>query len=134
MNKKLLFALWGVLFVLCAALGFVPEPAGMLKALMVLLAIGFFVPPALLIRLSRRSGDRGSLKLIRNLAAASLLLTVVLIIVNFLSFAASETLGNILNSILIIVSAPMVCSRYWALSLFLWACLMFAAGTKPKKA
>ena len=133
MNKKPLFALWGGLFVLCAALGFIPEPAGVLKGLMVLLAIAFFVPPIALIRRSREQHDLRTLKLIRNLAIASLVLTVVLIIANFLSIAASETLGSILYSILIIVSSPMVCGRYWVLSLFLWACLLFAAAEKPKK-
>ena len=133
MNNKLLFALWGGLFILCAALGFLPEPAGVLKILMVLLAIVFFVPPMVLIRRSRRTHDRRTLKLVRCLSATSLVLTVALIICNFLSFAASETLGGILNSVLIIVSAPMVCGQYWVLSLFLWACLLFATAEKPKK-
>lgn len=133
MNKKLLFALWGGLFVLCAALGFIPAPAGILNALLVLLAIAFFIPPFVLIRRSREQHDRRTLKLIRNLAIASLTLTVVLIIANFLSIAASETLGSILYSMLIIVSSPMVCGRYWVLSLFLWACLLFAAAEKPKR-
>ena len=133
MNKKLLFALWGGLFILCAALGFLPEPAGVLKILMVLLAVAFFVPPMVLIRRSREQHDRRTLKLIRNLSIASLTLTVVLIIANFLSIAGSETLGSILYSMLIIVSSPMVCGRYWVLSLFLWACLLFAAAEKPKR-
>lgn len=132
MKKHSLFALWGGLFVLCAALGFIPAPAGILKALLVLLAVAFFVPPMLLIRRSREQHDRRTLTLIRNLAIASLVLTVVLIIANFLSIAASETLGSILYSMLIIVSSPMVCGRYWVLSLFLWACLLFAAGPKRK--
>ena len=44
MNKKLLFVLWGVLFVLTAGLGFLPEAAGWMTALSLL----FFLPPALL--------------------------------------------------------------------------------------
>ena len=42
MNKKLSFTIWGVLFAVCAALGFVPQPEGALKVLMVILALGFF--------------------------------------------------------------------------------------------
>ena len=133
MNKKLLLALWGGLFVLCAGLGFIPEPTGILKALLIILAVGFFVPPILLIHLSHKTRDHRTLALVRNLAIASLVLTVILIIANFLSFAASETLGNILNSVLIIVSCPMICGQYWTLSLFLWACLMIAAGKERKK-
>ena len=133
MKKQYLFALWGGFFALCATLGFIPDPAGALKVLMTLLSIAFFVPGALLLRLSRQNGDRNTVVLVRNLAAASLALTALLIIANFLSAMASEKLGNILHSVLIIVSSPMVCSQYWALSLFLWACLMIASVNILKK-
>ena len=43
MTEKKLYMLWGVLFILCAALGFIPEPEGLLKALLVLVSILFFV-------------------------------------------------------------------------------------------
>ena len=127
MKKHVLFALWGGLFVLCAVLGFIPAQGSALKVLMILLSVAFFVPGALLLRLSAQSNDRNTAALVRNLAIASLLLTVILIIANFFSVLGSEALGSILYSILIIVSAPMVCSGYWALSLFLWACLMIGA-------
>ena len=45
MNNKILFALWGVLFILCAGLGFLPEATGWTTAA----AILFFLPPALLL-------------------------------------------------------------------------------------
>ncbi|MBO5129280.1 MAG: hypothetical protein J6B95_02910 [Oscillospiraceae bacterium] len=128
MNQKSCFALWGGMFALCAGLGFIAEPVGLLKALMVLLSLGFFVPGFLLLRDARRRGDRNTLALIRNLAALSLLTTLILLIANFLSVMAGEILGSILYYVLIIVSAPMICGQYWAVSLFLWACLMIAAG------
>lgn len=127
MKKQYLFALWGGLFVLCAALGFIPAPGSALKILMLLLSLVFFVPAGLLLQLCSKTGDRNTALLIRNLAAASLILTAVLIMANFFSALGSALLGNILHSILIIVSSPMVCSGYWALSLFLWACLMIGA-------
>ena len=127
MKKEYLFALWGGLFVLCAALGFIPAPGKALQILMTLLAISFFVPGALLLWLSAKTGDRDTALLIRNLAAASLILTAILIIANFFSALGSALVGNILYNILIVVSSPMVCSGYWALSLFLWACLMIAS-------
>lgn len=127
MKKQYLFALWGGLFALCAGLGFIPAPDTALQVLMTLLSVVFFIPGFLLLRLSSRSGDRDTAVLVRNLAAASLLLTLLLIIANFFSVLGSERLGNILYSILIIVSSPMVCSGYWVLSLFLWACLMIGA-------
>lgn len=132
MNQKYLFALWGGLFALCAALGFIPEPDGALKILMMLLSLAFFVPGALLLRHSHRTGDRLTPLLVRNLSAASLILTAILIIANFLSVLASTFWGNVLYSILVIVSSPMICSGYWALSLFLWASLMITAARQAK--
>jgi hypothetical protein len=127
MKKQYLFGLWGGLFTLCAALGFISNPGKALQILMTLLSVAFFVPGGLLLWLSAKSGDRDIALLIRNLSAASLILTAILIIFNFFSALGSALLGNILHSILIVVSSPMVCSGYWALSLFLWACLMISA-------
>ena len=127
MKKQYLYALWGGMFALCTAFGFIPAPGTALKILMTLISVAFFIPGALLLHLSAKSGDRELAALVRNLAAASLALTLILIIVNFFSVLGSEVLGNILYSILIIVSSPMVCSGYWVLSLFLWACLMIGA-------
>ena len=127
MKKHYLFALWGGLFAICAALGFTPAPGTALKILLTLLSVAFFIPGALLLHLSAKSGDRSTAELVRNLAAASLAFTLILIVANFFSALGGETLGNILYSVLVIVSAPMVCSGYWALSLFLWACLMIGA-------
>ena len=125
MKNKVLFALWGVLWILCAGLGFIAESSWLLT----LMAVACFVPPLMLLR----SGKRRDLELIRNLSAASLVLTMVLIIANFLSFAASDALGVILHCLLVIISSPMVCSGYWVLSLFLWAVLLFASVGALKK-
>ena len=43
------------------------------------------------------------------------------------------TMGNALFGVLIVVSSPMVCSGYWALSLFLWACLLMVSHSLVKK-
>lgn len=127
MKKHHLFALWGGLFALCAALGFIQNPGNALRVLMRILSVVFFVPGALLLRHSHQTGDKEAAVLVRNFSAASLLLTSVLLVANFISALAPAMLGNILHSILIIVSAPMFCSGYWVLSLFLWACLMIVA-------
>ena len=127
MKPKTLFALWGGLFVLCAALGFVNTASTALQVLMTVLSIAFFLPGALLLRLSKETGNREIALLVRNLSAASLILTAVLLIANFLSVFAPKLLGDILHGMLIVVSAPMICSGYWALSMFLWACLMICA-------
>ena len=127
MKPKTLFILWGSLFALCAALGFVNTASTALQALMTLLSIAFFIPGALLLRLSRESSNREIALLVRNLSAASLVLTVLLLIANFLSVLAPAWLGNMLHIMLVIISAPMICSGYWVLSLFLWACFMIYA-------
>lgn len=121
MNNKILFALWGSLYVLCAVLGFIPEPTGALRILMILLAVACFVPPLVLIH----SAGSHTRRLVRNLAALWLVLTVALIIGNFLTVTASATVGNILYSLLVIVSSPMICGQYWVVSLFGWAYLLF---------
>ena len=121
MQKKTLFILWGGLFVLCAALGFIPNPTGALRILMILLAIACFVPPLLLIR----TKERAVLQLIRNLAILWLVLTMVLICFNFLSATSSEAMGNLMYRLLVMISSPMICGQYWIMSLFGWAWLLF---------
>lgn len=129
MNKKTLSAAWAVLFTLCAGLGFIPNPQGFGKAVLVTAAVCAFIPPFLLLRL----GDPDTARLIRSLSALSLGLTVVLLIVNLLSVRLPESVGNFLYAMLVIVSSPMICAQYWVLSLFLWACLLFAGISKLKK-
>lgn len=133
MNKTAYFALWAGLYILCAGLGFIPAPEGLLSWLMVALAVGFFLPPFLLVRSAGGEGDRLTIALVRNLAVLSLGLTVVSLIANFLSVMASEAVGNAMYAILVILSAPMLCGQYWVLSLFLWACLLFYSISQLKK-
>lgn len=130
MNRKTLFALWGGLYALCAALGFIPAPAGALKALLVVLAAASFVPPLMIVYGKK---DVHTLQLVRNLSAWWLLLTTALLVLNFMSATAPENLGNLLHCVLVIVSSPMICGQYWVLSLFGWAFVLFAAMAQLKK-
>ena len=125
MKKPVLFALWGGMFILCAGLGFIQTPSAYAQNLMTLAAVLFFVPPALLLWQFRKV--RRILSILRNLSLLSLGLTVVLIVLNILSVTGTEAAGNMLNSMLIVVSSPMICSGSWAMSLFLWACLMIVS-------
>lgn len=133
MNKKFLLSLWGVLLALCAGLGLIREPDGVVAWLLTMLAVASFVPPLLLVYRGKKRGDRGTLRLIRGLSAASLALTLVLLIANFLSVAASQTVGDILYGMLVVAATPMVCSQIWVLSLFLWAYLMISCHSALKK-
>ena len=129
MNQKTLFALWGGLYALCAGLGFIPAPAGVLKALLAVLAVTFFVPPLMIVY---GKSNRHTLQLVRNLAAWWLVLTTALLVINFMSAAAPVHLGDLLYAVLVIVSSPMICGQYWVLSLFGWAFVMFAAMAQLK--
>lgn len=127
MKNQFLYALWGSLFILCAGLGFIPEPAGALSVLLTGLSILFFLPPAVVVWKGRREKDRQGLMLVRNLSIVSLGLSATLIIANFLVAFRSELLGDILHGVLVVVSSPMICSGHWAMSLFFWACLLIAS-------
>ena len=133
MSNTVLYALWGALFVLCAALGFVTEPGEGLQFLMSTLSVALFLPPFLLNYRSAKAGDRRTLELIRNLALGWLAVTSLLLVGNFLTVFASEWLGNLLYSLLILVSSPLVACGSWALAIFLWACVFFDARSKLKK-
>ena len=127
MNKKLLYAFWAGLFILCACCGFIQESEGTLQFLLTAVSILFFLPPVLLLWDAGKQKDLHTLKLIRNLSALSLGMTLVLLVLNFLTAMQSEFLGQVLHYVLVIVSSPMICSGHWALSLFLWACLLTAS-------
>ena len=133
MNTTSYFSLWGGMFILCAGLGFIPAAEGFAKFCLVALSLGFFVPPACLLRHAQRKTDKLTIRIVRNLSFASLVLTLVLIVANFMSLMTPEAVGNMLYILLAIVSTPMICSQYWVLSLFLWACLMLWAQRMLKK-
>ena len=123
MKPKHLWLAWLYLFVLCAALGFIPEPYGLVKALLVIAAICFFIPGGLLLA----NGGRKTAKKIMLISGLSLVLTMVLIILNFASALMPEFWGSFFYILMGILTAPMLCGQFWVLSLFGWACLL-AAG------
>ena len=127
MTQKNLFALWGCLFILCAGLGFIPEPEGALAVFLTALSLTSFLPPALLLYRAAKERDLPALKLIRNLSALSLVVTLAVLLLNFACAMGSEFWGTVLYYVLDIVSSPMVCSGHWAMSLFLWACLLMVS-------
>ena len=133
MKKQVLFGLWAGLFIVCAGLGFIPEPEGSVRILLTLISLVFFVPPAVLVYDAVKAADKHTLLLVRNFSAVSLGLTALLLVLNFLSVLGSEGLGTFLYYVLVIVSSPMVCCGSWALSLFLWACLLMASLQMLKK-
>lgn len=134
MKNRYLYAIWGGLYIVCALLGCVAAPQGLIKGLLVFLSLAFFVPGGILLYRAVRSSDKKQVCLLRNISALSLGATLLALILNFLSVTASETIGNLTYGLLILVSSPMICSQYWFTSLFLWGCLLFTAiRYMPKK-
>ena len=127
MRKTGLLAAWGGLFVICAGLGFLPEPQGALRGLLIALAVVFFLPGALLLWQGRRQKDDDAIRLVRNLSALSLGLTLALLVANVASVLAPETVGDLLHGVLGVVSVPMFCGQVWVMSLFFWACLLICS-------
>lgn len=133
MNQKILYALWGGLYILCAGLGFIPNPAGAGRIALILVALVFFLPGAVLLYRSGKAGDRKTARVVRNLSLASLGLTLVALVLNFLSPRMSAGMGDLLYGLLVIVSSPMVCSQHWFMSMFCWACLLMASLSRLRK-
>ena len=127
MKYRITSTLWAALFVLCAGLGFLPTPEGVVRQTLTALSVAFFVPPGLLLYWASREKQIFWLLLVRNLSAASLLASLVLLVANLLSAMASQAVGEALYVLLIILASPMVCSGIYALSLFLWACLLIGS-------
>lgn len=136
MKDKHLYLYWLYLFILCAALGFIPaERSPLVAALLALLSIAFFVPGVMLLYRGIQRRQRAHLKIILILSTCSLALTLVLFIANTLTVLAPDNilLGNILNALLVVFSAPMMCAPYQFLGMFGWACLLFTAISYWKK-
>ena len=127
MKNKTLYLTWGGLFILCGLLGFIPEPSGFLRVVLVILSLAFFVPGWFLLR-------QGQGKTVGVLGAVSLGVTLLLLVLNLMSGRANQAAGDFLYGLLVFFSAPMVCCQYWALSLFLWACTMLSGFSAAKKA
>ena len=133
MSNTVLYALWGALYALCAGLGFITGPKNSTRILMTVFSLALFLPPFLLNYRAAQKKDRRTLTLVRNLAFYWLVLASVLLVGNFLTVFASETLGNLMHMLLIIVASPLIASGSWALTIFLWACVFFDARAKLKK-
>ena len=127
-DKGILKAIWAGMFILCAVMGYLPQTTQANRILLMILAGLFFVPPGLDVWFSYQRKDAGELRLVRNLCMISLGSTLLLLVANMLSVLGnSHALGDGLYWVLVLVSTPMICGRYWAYSLLLWAGLLWCA-------
>lgn len=132
MSYTVLYVLWGVLYALTAALGFI-TPEGVLVYVFALLAVLFFLPPWLILRKANREGKPIHNHTIRFLAIVWLAVAVMLLVLNIRSAVWPESVGNALHAALTVASAPLVCGQMPALSLFLWAILLLGSASRPSR-
>lgn len=130
-KKKVLYIVWAVLYCLCVGLGFVQNPTAGEKVFLLTLSIGFFVPPYWLYVIAKKENSRKTLLVLRLISIGILALTLLFLILTFLSVNFSQQTGLVLGVLLTMFSAPMVCSQVWVVPLFLWATLMMLTLQSP---
>ena len=133
MKMKSIWLSWLYMFILCAVLGFIPTPTGIFKIVFVLIAAGFFLPGFMLLVKADHRGDEMTIRIVCNLSIAALVLTVVLILLNFGSALLSPVWGLVFYYMLVIFASPLICGQYWVMTLFFWACLMIYSISLLKK-
>lgn len=133
MKQTVLYSSWAFLYILCALLGNAVSPDAAQSVALTLMSLIFFIPGTLLLIDALRTANRKTLLRLRWISGLSLGLTVLLVIGNIASVNASDAVGTVLHHALNLVSVPMMCSQFAPLSLFLWACLLFATFTGKRK-
>ena len=133
-KKVILWSAWGLMYVLCVPFSYINEPTPTQSVALLLLGLIFFIPGAILLIDGLRHKDKKTLLQLRWISALSLGLTFLFLIGNVFSALGSDALGDTMYGFLALVSVPMLCCRQWALSMLLWALLLFATIVKPPKA
>ncbi len=123
-KKTILYIVWAVIYCICVGLGFVTNPTPAEKAVLIAISLGFFIPPYWLYFLAKKEKSRKTLLALRLVSIGILSLSLLLLVLNFLSVYFSAHTGLAVYVLLVMFSAPMVCSQIWFLPLFLWAVLM----------
>ena len=129
-----LWITWGCLYLLCTACAFIAVDPGFLYGLFIVFSIGFFIPGGMLLHYGITQNQQKLVKTIRLISIISLSLTVLMIVLNFLTARDSAAVGTVMYWLLILVSTPMICSQVWVLGLFGWAFLLMASILYNKKA
>ena len=123
MIKRISYISWAVLYVVCMALSFV-KADGYGKLLLSATGFIFFIPPFFFVYRAHKEDNQRVLRSFRLLCILVLAISLVLLVLNFLSVYFSAHTGLVLYVLLAMFSTPMLCIQYWAVGLFLWACLL----------
>lgn len=130
-KKSVVYTVWAVWYLICLFLSLGAPPQGFAKVTFVVTSLAFFVPPFYLLYLSKK--DAKTIKIVRNISAASLIAFAVLLALIFLSVKWSATAGLVLDRLFKIFCAPVVCGQFWVVGLFLWASLLRVCVLMLKK-
>lgn len=121
-KKPVVYIMWAFWYLCCVFLCLGADPVGMAKVPFVVVGIATYAPPFYLLYLSKK--DAKTIKLVQIISIASLAAFVVLLALNLLSVKWNATAGLILDRLFNIFCAPIVCSQFWVVGLFLWASLL----------
>lgn len=124
MSNKTLSFIWGGFYALCLAMSFFGDTQGSQYGALMILGLLFFVPGGMLLYRGVTRGKTAIVRTIFWISVSSLTLTLVMLVINFLSFNASKQAGLVVHVLLAMVSVPMLCTQVWVLSWFGWACLL----------
>ena len=133
MSNRFLYIAWGVMYAICAGLGFIPNPQGVATGLLVFFSLVFFLPPAILLYRAIKADNKRAISRLRAISLTWLIVTTCAICVNIMSVASTLLVGRVVYYILILVTAPMICGQSWILSIFLWALLLTISWKHLKK-
>lgn len=128
-----LYALWVCLYIFCVGMGTLTDRSVALSVFLTLLSLAFFIPPIYLLVEGYRANHKKTLVTVRVISLISLFLTLCLIVLNILTVLAGDTVGQLMNDLLLVVSAPMFCCYIRGISVFLWACLFVSSFPKMWK-
>lgn len=97
-----------------------------------LIAAVFFVPPWLILAKAKKADNRHHIRVIRYLSIAWLAVALVLFCAGILSVWLGEGAGNLVHILMSVICAPLVCSNYYVMPMFLWATLLIGSFGKGK--
>ena len=123
MKNSVVYSIWAVLYCICVGLGFAGDPEGAGKVLFILTGIISFMPPAYLAWKAKKEKNTLTFQILLGISACVLILSTVLLMLNFVSVYFSAKTGLVFHVMLVMFSAPTACCQSFALGLFLWACV-----------
>ena len=131
-KNTILYIVWAVLYCACVGFSFVSNRNLGGKIFLIGLNLVFYVPPFVLAIKALKEENRKALKTLRWISVSVLVLATVMLVLNILSVKFSARVGLIMYVLLAVLAPPLACAQQFALSLFLWACLLMLTIQKQR--